>query len=194
MFTDLPGVDLEVQPIRDYPYGAIGFASLRVRRRDHEGRIQRLKMPRILAERRDRQRRPGVFATTIICAACPAATRRRRCERLGRCERRLCDRSLRFPATTLITTVDWRLQRNRREALAKDTIVGPAGRPLSGAVVVGGSLERRDSRACELSELRSERFAANKWKRVSYDLTEATQPLSIERLRPRRRPDPPSRW
>ena len=62
VLADLPGVDLEVQPIRDYPQGPqAGSASHRLRRGDYARRVRAAQIQGLLTQRRDWQGRPGVF-------------------------------------------------------------------------------------------------------------------------------------
>ena len=60
VLTDLPGVDLEVQPVRDYPHGRIGSHLVGYVGAITEDEYRAPQIRRVLAQRRDRQRRSRI--------------------------------------------------------------------------------------------------------------------------------------
>ncbi len=175
VLSDLPGVDLEVQPARDYPHGK--FASHLV---GYVGAITQ--------EEYERLRNAGYSPNDVIGKDGLEFVYDSYLRGLPGGQRVVVDAtgavvsSVKLPSKppvpgdTLVTNIDWRLQQIAEEALAQE-IRGLGRRSLSGAVVA------EDPRTGDILALASypnydpNDFAADRWKRIAYDLTDSTQPL-----------------
>ena len=79
------------------------------------------------------------------------------------------------PGDTLVTTIDWRLQRIAEEALASG--IRSRGRTLSGAVVAEDPWTGGILALVSYPNFDPNDFAADRFKRIAYDLTAASEPL-----------------
>ncbi len=174
VLSNLPGVDLEVQPIRDYPHGK--FASHLV---GYVGAITQ--------EEYERLRNAGYSPNDVIGKDGLEFNYDSYLRGLPGGQRVVVDATgavvsgvklpskPAVPGDTLVTNIDWRLQQVAEEALAQQ--IHSLGRRLSGAVVAedpwtGGILALASYPNYDPND-----FAADRWKRIAYDLTDATQPL-----------------
>lgn len=176
VLNDLPGVDLEVQPIRDYPQGPLGSHLI-----GYVGAITQDEFERLKNEGyspNDVVGKDGLeFVYDSYLRGIPGG------------ERVVVDAtgavvpnvklSSRPPISgdALVTNIDWRLQRIAEEALSDGLRSWGRGRRLSGAVVAedpwtGGILALASFPNYDPND-----FARDRWKRVDFDLTDASQPL-----------------
>ena len=176
VLSDLPGVNLEVQPIRDYPQGALGSHLI-----GYVGAITQDEFDHLKNEGyspNDVVGKDGLeFVYDSYLRGTPGG------------ERVVVDAtgavvpnvklSSRPPVSgdELVTNIDWRLQRIVERALSDGLHAWGGGRRLSGAVVAedpwtGGILALASFPNYDPND-----FARDRWKRVNYDLTDASQPL-----------------
>ncbi len=176
VLTDLPGVDLEVQPVRDYPYGSAGSHLI-----GYVGAITQEEFGRLkyqgyspndvigkdgLEFAYDRYLRGVPGGQRVVVDATGAVVAN---VKLGS--------KAAISGDTLVTNIDWRLQQIVEKALADGIRALGRGRRLSGAVVAedpwtGGILALASYPNYDPND-----FAANRWKRIAFDLTDAAQPL-----------------
>ncbi len=176
LLNDLPGVDVEVQPVRDYPRGVMGSHLFGYVGIITENEYQRLKHQGYspndvigkdgLEYQYDKYLRgqPGgqrvvVDATGSVVPGAKLASKPA------------------VPGDTLITNVDWRLQSLAEEALASGIQSWGHGRPLSGAVVIEDPYTGGILALASYPNFDPEAFASDDYKKVSYYLTSSTDPL-----------------
>jgi penicillin-binding protein 2 len=176
VLSDLPGVDLEVQPIRDYPQGPvashlIGYVGAitqeEYERLKHQGYTPNDVIGKDGLEfSYDRYLRgvPGGQRVVVDATGAVVST-----IKLGS--------KPPISGDALITNVDWRLQRIVEAALADGLRAAGHGRRLSGAVVAEDPWNGGILALASYPNYNPNDFAANRWKRVAYDLTDASQPL-----------------
>ena len=176
VLSDLPGVDLEVQPVRDYPHGTDGAHLLGYVGQITEDEYQQLKHQGYspndvigkdgLEYTYDKYLRGEPGGERVVVDATGAVVP----------GTKLPSKAA-VPGDTLITNVDWRLQTIVEKALADGIKSWGHGRPLSGAVVVldpwtGGVLA-----LASYPEYNPNDFASDNWKKIAYYLTNSTEPL-----------------
>jgi penicillin-binding protein 2 len=176
LLGDLQGVDLEVQPIRDYPLGATGasifgyvgqISESEYERRKHEGYTPNDVVGKDGIEYvYDKYLRGEAGGQRVVVDAQDQVVP-----------------SIKLPAKaaipgdTVITNVDGRLEQIVQRALDDGIAKWSHGRKLAGAVVVldpwtGGVLAM-----ASYPEFDPNDFAADNWKRVSKYLLDPTDPL-----------------
>jgi len=171
---DLPGVDLEAQPIRDYPDAAAGSHVV-----GYVGAITQEEYDRLkhagyspndvigkdgLEYSYDSYLRGTPGGQRVVVDAAGAVVPN---VKLGS--------RAPVPGDTLVTNLDWRLQRIAESALADG--IRSRGRSLSGAVVAEDPWTGGVLALASYPNYNPNDFAANHWKRIAYDLSDATQPL-----------------
>ncbi len=176
VLTDLPGVDLEVQPIRDYPHGRAGSHLIGYVGAITQDEYERLKdegySPNDVIGKDgleftyDRYLRGTPGGQRVVVDATGAVVS----------NVKLASKAA-VPGDTLVTNLDWRLQQIVENALADGVRVLGRGRRFSGAVVAedpwtGGILALASYPNYDPND-----FAASRWKAVALDLTDAAQPL-----------------
>jgi penicillin-binding protein 2 len=134
ILSDLPGIDLEVQPIRDYPYGDIGSHVL-----GYVGDINAREYAQLRNEgysENDVIGKDGLEAEYDRYLRGEPGGVRVEVDATGQVVRnaRLPDKPA-VPGDALVTSIDWRLQRIVEDALAQGLRSWGRGRPLTGAVV-----------------------------------------------------------
>ena len=171
---DLPGVDVEVQPQRDYPQGAAGSHLTgyvgAITQDEYEQRKSEGYSPNDVIGKDgleyayDRYLRglPGgervvVDATGAVVPTVKLSARPP------------------VPGDTLVTNIDWRLQGIVEAALASG--IRHFGRRLSGAVVVENPWNGEVLALASYPNYNPNDFTAERWKRVAFDLEDASQPL-----------------
>ncbi len=176
VLSDLPGVDLEVQPIRDYPQGPVASHLIGYVGAITQDEYERLKYQGYtpndvigkdgLEFSYDRFLRgvPGGQRVVVDATGAVVST-----VKLGS--------KPPISGDALITSVDWRLQRIAETALADGLRAAGHGRRLSGAVVAEDPWNGGILALASYPNYNANDFAANRWKRVAYDLTDASQPL-----------------
>jgi penicillin-binding protein 2 len=176
VLAGLPGVDLEVQPVRDYPRGAAGSHLI-----GYVGAITQEEYERLADAGytpNDVIGKDGLeFAYDRYLRGTPGG------------ERVVVDAAgsvvpnVKLPSKpavagdTIVTNVDWRLQAIVEEALMDGIRGWGRGRTLSGAVVAEDPWTGGILALASYPNYNPNDFAADRWKRVAYDLTSATQPL-----------------
>jgi len=175
VLTNLPGVDLEVQPIRDYPYGKMGSHLV-----GYVGAITQ--------EEYERLKNAGYSPNDVIGKDGLEFTYDSYLRGLPGGQRVVVDAtgavvsSVKLPSKpavpgdTLVTNIDWRLQQIAESALAQE-IRGLGRRTLSGAVVAEDPWTGDILALASYPNYDPNDFAADRWKRIAYDLTDASQPL-----------------
>ncbi len=176
LLTDLPGVDLEVQPVRDYPRAALGSHLFGYVGAITEDEYERLKHQGYtpndvigkdgLELSYDRYLRGVPGGQRVVVDATGAVVSGVKLPSQAA-----------VPGDTLVTNIDWRLQQIVEESLAAGIRSWGHGRALSGAAVAedpwtGGILALASYPNFDPND-----FAADRSRRVAYDLTDATQPL-----------------
>ena len=125
--STIPGVDLQDQPVRNYPYGndgahIFGYVGAITEDEYHARSNQGYSPNDVIGK--DGLEKP----TTAGCAAASAGSRSRSTRPARWCAG--SNRSTRFPGNTLVTTIDWRLQRIVDKHLRDDAAQrGNAHRP-----------------------------------------------------------------
>ena len=176
VLADLPGVDLEVQPIRDYPQGALGSHLIgyvgaitqdEFERRKSEGYSPNDVIGKDGLEfTYDDYLRGSPGGERVVVDATGAVVAN---VRLGS--------KPAVPGDTLITNVDWRLQRIVEEALSDGLRAAGRGHRLSGAVVAEDPWTGGILALASYPNYNPNDFAGDRWMRVTFDLTDSSQPL-----------------
>jgi penicillin-binding protein 2 len=173
---DLPGVDLEVQPIRDYPLGATGASIFGYVGQITETEYQKLKHQGYTPN--DVVGKDGLeYVYDSYLRGEPGG------QRVVVDAQEQVVPSIKLPSKaavpgdTLITNVDGRLEQIVQRALDEGIAKWAHGRKLAGAVVAldpwtGGVLAM-----ASYPEFDPNDFAADNWKRVSKYLLDPTDPL-----------------
>jgi penicillin-binding protein 2 len=176
VLADLPGVDLEVQPVRDYPHGSAGSHLIGYVGAITQEEYERLKFRGYspndvigkdgLEYAYDASLRGTPGGQRVVVDATGAVV----------ANVKLASQAA-VAGDTLVTNLDWRLQQIAEEALAGGIQSLGRGRVLSGAVVAedpwsGGILALASYPNYDPND-----FAADRWKRIAFDLTDAAQPL-----------------
>ncbi len=176
VLANLPGVDLEVQPIRDYPRGApashlIGYVGAIT-----QDEYERLKYAGYspndvigkdgLEFQYDKYLRgmPGGQRVVVDAKGAVVSTVK------------LASKAAE-PGDTLVTNIDWRLQQIAETALSDEIHSLGRGRALSGAVVAEDPWTGEILAIASYPNYDPNDFAADHWKRIAFDLTDAAQPL-----------------
>ncbi|MBV8372288.1 MAG: penicillin-binding protein 2 [Candidatus Eremiobacteraeota bacterium] len=174
VLTDLPGVDLEVQPTRDYPYGRLGSHLFGYVGAITEQEYQQLKGEGYspndvigkdgLEDAYDRYLRgvPGGQRVVVDATGAVVST---------------VSSQAAISGDTLITNLDWRLQQIVEQALSDGIRSWGHGRKLSGAVVVEDPWTGGILALASYPNFDPRDFAADRFKRIRFDLTDSTEPL-----------------
>ncbi len=176
VLTALPGVDLEVQPTRDYPHGQTGSHLVGYVGAINEEEYERLK-PRgyspndvigkdglELAYDAYLRGKPGGQRVVVDATGAVVSGSRLPAQAA-------------VPGDTLITNIDWRLQRIADEALQHGIRSWGHGRRLSGAVVAEDPWTGGILAVASYPNFDPNDFVANRWKRIAFDLTDPAEPL-----------------
>ncbi len=175
VLTDLPGVDLEVEPIRNYPQGPLGSHLV-----GYVGAITQDEFERLRGE--------GYSPNDVIGKDGLEFTYDRYLRGVPGGERVVVDatgavvsnvklgQKPPVPGDTLITQIDWRLQRIVEAALA-DGLRRFRGRGVTGAVVAEDPWSGGILALASYPNYNPNDFAADRWKRVTFDLSDPSQPL-----------------
>ncbi len=175
VLTDLPGVDLEVQPIRDYPHGRagshlVGYVGA-ITQQEYEELKHRGYSPNDvigkdgLEQTYDAYLRGTPGGQRVVVDATGAVV----------ANIKLGSRAA-IPGDTLRTNLDWRLQQIAENALA-DQIRSLGRRTLSGAVVAEDPWTGAILALASYPNYDPNDFAAVRWKHIARDLTDPAQPL-----------------
>ncbi|MBV8198247.1 MAG: penicillin-binding protein 2 [Candidatus Eremiobacteraeota bacterium] len=173
--SDLPGVDLEVQPVRNYPHGPLASHLIGYVGAITQDEYERLKYrgyspndvigkdgleysyDAYLRGKPGGQRvvvdATGAVVPTIKLAARPA-----------------------LPGDTLITSIDWRLQEITEGALTQE-IRSLGRRTLSGGVVAEDPWTGNILALASYPNYDPNDFAGERYKRIAHDLSDSSEPL-----------------
>lgn len=176
VLTDLPGVDLEVQPVRNYPYGLIGSHVVGYVGAITQDEYQRLKYQGYspndvigkdgLEFEYDNYLRGTPGGQRVVVDATGAVVP----------NIKLGSRAA-IPGDTLLTNLDWRLQQIAERALASQVRSVEGNRRLSGAVVAEDPWTGGILALASYPNYNPNDFAGDRWKRIAFDLTAPSQPL-----------------
>ena len=134
ILADLPGIDVEVQPIRNYPYGDIASHLLGYVGAISPDEYARLRSAGYTAN--DIVGKDGLEAEYDAYLRGEPGGERIEVDASGQVVRGVnFPQKPAVPGDALVTTIDWRLQRIVENALADGLRSWGGGRPLSGAVV-----------------------------------------------------------
>jgi penicillin-binding protein 2 len=174
LLAELPGVDLEVQPIRDYPHGPLGSHLF-----GYVGAITEQEYERLKHE--------GYSPNDVVGKDGLESTYDRYLRGVPGGQRVVVDSSgavvssvsfkAAIPGDTLVTNIDWRLQQIAEEALAQGIANWGHGRKLSGAVVVEDPWTGGILALASYPNFNPQDFAADNFKRIRSYLTSPTEPL-----------------
>jgi len=174
LLTDLPGVDVEVQPTRDYPYGPLGshlFGYVgAITEQEYEGLKHEGYSPNDVVGKdgleftydRDLRGVPGGERVVVDATGSVVSTIASQPAIAG---------------DTLVTNLDWRLQQIVERALADGIAAWGHGRKLSGAVVVEDPWSGGILALASYPNFDPRDFSADRFKRVQHYLTDASEPL-----------------
>jgi penicillin-binding protein 2 len=176
VLNDLPGVDLEVQPVRDYPDARVGSHLVGYVGAITQEEYERLKYQGYspndvigkdgLELAYDAYLRGAPGGQRVVVDATGAVV----------ANVKLSSKAA-VTGDTLVTNVDWRLQRIVENALADGIRSVGRTRRLSGAVVAEDPWTGGILALASYPNYNPNDFAANRWKRVAFDLTDPAQPL-----------------
>jgi penicillin-binding protein 2 len=174
LLAELPGVDLEVQPVRDYPHGQEGSHLFGYVGAISEQEYERLKNQGYspndvigkdgLEYQYDSYLRgtPGGQRVVVDSSGAVVST---------------VSSKAAIPGDTLVTNIDWRLQHIVEEELAREIASWGRGRKLSGAVVVEDPWTGGILALASYPNFNPEDFAAGNTRRITSYLTSSAQPL-----------------
>lgn len=174
LLSDMPGVDLEVQPVRDYPHGPLGshlfgyvgaITEEEYKTLAHEGYSPNDVIGKDgLEYQYDRYLRgiPGGERVMVNSSGSVVAN--------------VASQSP-VPGDTLVTNLDWRLQSIVERALSDGIARWGRGRRLSGAVVVEDPWTGGILALASYPNFDPRDFSAERSSRVARYLTDASEPL-----------------
>jgi penicillin-binding protein 2 len=176
LLNDLPGVDLEAQPIRDYPLGHVAASVLgyvgqiseaEYDKRKHEGYTPNDVIGKDGIEYTyDRYLRGVAGGQRVVVDATGAVVP----------SIKLSSRAA-IPGDTVVTNIDWRLEQIVTKALEDGIARWAHGRKLAGAVVVEDPWTGGILAMASFPEFNPNDFASDNWKMVSRYLLDPTDPL-----------------
>lgn len=174
LLSELPGIDLEVQPVRDYPHGALGshlfgyvgaITEDEYEKRKHEGYTPNDVVGKDgLEYEYDRYLRgvPGGQRVVVDAGGNVVST---------------VSSLAAVPGDALLTNIDWRLQAIVERALAQGIASWGHGRPLSGGVVVENPWNGAVLALASYPNFNPQDFAADRYKKIRSYLTSSSEPL-----------------
>jgi penicillin-binding protein 2 len=174
VLNDLPGVDLEVQAIRDYPHGALGSHVFGYVGQITESEYRRLKNQGYTAN--DVVGKDGLEYTYDRYLRGVPGGQRVVVDATGAVVSTISAKPP-VPGDALITNIDWRLQKIVEKALADGIQSWGHGRKLSGAAVVEDPWTGAILALASYPNFNPNDFADDNYKRVEFYLTDPTQPL-----------------
>ncbi len=176
LLNDLPGVDLEAQPIRDYPLGRVGASVLgyvgqitesEYQTRKHEGYTPNDVIGKDgLEYAYDRYLRGVPGGQRVVVDATGAVVPGIKLQSKAA-----------VPGDTIVTNIDWRLEQIVTKALEDGIARWAHGRKLAGAVVVEDPWTGGIMAMASFPEFDPNDFASDNWKMVSRYLLDPTDPL-----------------
>jgi penicillin-binding protein 2 len=174
LLAELPGVDLEVQPVRDYPHGPLGSHLFGYVGAITEQEYQRLKHDGYSPN--DVVGKDGLESTYDRYLRGVPGGQRVVVDSSGAVVSSVSSKAA-IPGDTLVTNVDWRLQQIVEEALSAGIADWGHGRKLSGAVVVEDPWTGGILALASYPNFNPQDFSADAFKRIRFYLTSSTEPL-----------------
>ncbi|MBV8067106.1 MAG: hypothetical protein JO113_03935, partial [Candidatus Eremiobacteraeota bacterium] len=176
VLSDLPGVDLEVQPNRDYPHGSVGSHVIGYVGAITQQEYERLKYRGYSPN--DVIGKDGLELTYDAYLRGKPGGQRVVVDATGAVVSnvKLASRAA-IPGDTIVTNLDWRLQQIADAALERGIRSLGRGRTLSGAVVAEDPWNGGILALASYPNYNPNDFAGDRWKRIAFDLTDAAQPL-----------------
>ncbi len=174
LLSDLPGVDLEVQPVRDYPHGTLGshlfgyvgaITEQEYERRKREGYSPNDVIGKDgLEYEYDRYLRgePGGQRVVVDSSGSVVST---------------VSSQAAVPGDALVTNIDWRLQQIVEDALSQGIASWGHGRQLSGAVVAEDPWTGAVLALASYPNFDPQDFSGDKFQRIRRYLTSPAEPL-----------------
>lgn len=176
VLNDLPGVDLEVQPVRDYPHGHQGAHLFGYVGAITEDEYTRLKSKGYSPN--DVVGKDGLEYTYDSYLRGVPGGQRVVVDATGSVVPSIkLPSQAAIPGDTVITNIDWRLQAIAEQALADGIQRWAGGRKLSGAVVIEDPWTGGILALVSYPEFDPSDFAADRWRKLEYYLTDPTEPL-----------------
>jgi penicillin-binding protein 2 len=171
LLTDLPGVDLEVQPVRDYPLGEQGSHLFGYVGAITEGEYERLKNEGYTPN--DVIGKDGLEASYDNYLRGVAGGQRVVVDATGAVvsSAKLSSQAA-IPGDTIVTNIDRNLQEIVDKALVDGLQRWAPGRKLSGAVVVMDPWTGGIMALASYPNFNPNDFAADRWRRETFDLTD----------------------
>lgn len=176
LLADLPGIDLEVQPVRDYPHNALGAHIF-----GYVGQIT--------AEEYKTLRKLGYASNDIVGKDGLENQYDAFLRGQPGGQRIVVDASgqvvpgTKLPAkppvtgNSMVLNIDWRLQEIAERALANEIKLWGRGRRLSGAVVIEDPWSGAILALASYPNFDPNDFAGGKYKKIGFYLTDASEPL-----------------
>jgi penicillin-binding protein 2 len=174
LLTELPGVDLEVQPTRDYPYGPQGSHLFGYVGAITEQEYERLKNEGYSPN--DVVGKDGLEHVYDSYLRGVPGGERELVDATGAVVSTISSQPA-VPGDTLVTNLDWRLQQIVESALAGEIASWGHGRKLSGAVVVEDPWTGGILALASYPNFDPRDFASDRFKRVQRYLTDSSEPL-----------------
>ena len=176
LLRDLPGVDLEVQPIRDYPHGGTGAHLFGYVGQITEDEYKTLKSQGYSPN--DVIGKDGLEYTYDAYLRGVPGGQQVSVDATGSVVQSVkLPSKAAVPGKTVVTNIDWRLQDIAEKALADGIQRWGHGRKLSGAVVIEDPWNGGVLALASYPEFNPNDFAANNWKKLAYYLTDSSEPL-----------------
>ncbi len=176
VLTDLPGVDLEVQPLRDYPYGDDASHVL-----GYVGEISASEYARLREygySPNDVIGKDGLEAQYDAYLRGQPGGQRIEVDAAGQVVRGAeFPQKPAVPGDALVTSLDWRLQTIVEKALRDGLRAWGRGRPLSGAAVAEDPYTGEILALASVPNFNPNDFASDKSSRVEAYLTSSMEPL-----------------
>ncbi len=174
VLSELPGVDLEVQPTRDYPYGPLGshlFGYVgAITEQEYEGLKREGYSPN------DVVGKDGLEYTYDRYLRGVPGGQRVMVDSTGAVVSNVSSQAA-VSGDTLVTNLDWRLQEIVEQALSDGIRSWGHGRRVSGAVVAEDPWTGGILAMASYPNFDPRDFSADRFKRVRFDLTDASEPL-----------------
>jgi penicillin-binding protein 2 len=176
LLSELPGVDLEVQPIRDYPHGTVGAHLFGYVGQITEDEYKQLKSQGYTPN--DVIGKDGLEYTYDSYLRGVPGGQQVSVDATGSVvpSVKLPSKAA-VPGNTVVTNIDWRLQEIAEKALADGIHRWAPGRKLSGAVVIEDPWTGGILALASYPEFNPNDFAANNWKKLAFYLTDSSEPL-----------------
>jgi penicillin-binding protein 2 len=171
LLTDLPGVDLEVQPVRNYPLGELGSHLFGYVGAITEDEYERLKQEGYTPN--DVIGKDGLEASYDNYLRGVAGGQRVVVDATGAVvsSAKLSSQAA-VPGDTIVTNIDRNLQEIVEKALVDGLERWGHGRKLSGAVVVMDPWSGGVMALASYPNFNPNDFAADRWRRETFDLTD----------------------